>query len=139
MAEVCVDASLVLKLVLPETKSDVVREHWKAWQAEGTEPIAPWLWLFEAHAVLRRKVARGELLDMEAQDAWRTLRRQGIRTAHPRGLFDRAWAIAAVLGRPTTYDTVYLAVAELRGCELWTVDEQLARVAAGRFPQLRVV
>ena len=139
MAEVCVDASFALKLVLLEPEREPVRARWAVWLRDGWTVIAPWLWSFETHAVLRRKVARGELIDAEGREAWRTLRRQGIRTVHPRGLFDRAWAIAAELSRPTTYDAVYLAVAELRGCEFWTADQRLLNAAASKFAWVRSV
>jgi predicted nucleic acid-binding protein len=99
--------------------------------------VAPWLWLFEVHAVLRHKVSRGELMGAEAVDAWRLLRRQGIRPVHPRGLFERAWALAEALGRPTTYDTVYMAVAEIRGCDLWTADLRLANAVGSTFAWVR--
>jgi predicted nucleic acid-binding protein len=138
MSEVCVDASFALKLVLPEFLSRPVRTQWEAWLDRGTAAVAPWLWLFECHAVLRRKVWRQELTDAEARDAWRLLRRQAIQPVHPRGIFDRAWAMAQELDRPTTYDTVYMATAELRGCELWTADSRLARLAGARYPWVRL-
>lgn len=56
MTEVCVDASFVLKVALPEIKTDLVRAHYASWQRDGIAVIAPWLWMFESHAVLRRKV-----------------------------------------------------------------------------------
>ncbi len=138
MAEMCVDASFAIKLALPEPKSDLVHEMWISWAREGVSVIAPWLWMFEAHSVLRRKVSRRELTEPEAREGWRLLRRQGVRTVHPRGLFDRAWALAVELDRPTTYDAVYLAVAALRDCELWTADERLAN-AAGKLKWVRSV
>lgn len=139
MGEVCVDASFALKMVLPESNRDEVRAVWASWLSDGTEIVAPWLLLFEAHSVLRRKVSRNEVSEEEARQAWRLLRRQGIRTAHPRGLFDRAWALAAELNRPTTYDAVYLAVAELRGCDFWTADVRLANTAKKKFSWVRSV
>ncbi len=139
MAEVCADASFVIKVALPEPKSELVRGQWASWARESVAIIAPWLWMFEVHSVLRRKVTRRELTEPEAREAWRVVRRQGIRTVHPRGLFDRAWALAAELERPTTYDAVYLAVAALRGCELWTSDERLANTAAGKLNWVRSV
>jgi predicted nucleic acid-binding protein len=69
------------------------------------------------------------LTEPEAREGSRILRRQSVRTVHPRGLFDRAWALAVELDSPTTYDAVYLAAAELRRCELWTADERLANAA----------
>lgn len=139
MSDVCVDASFVLKLVLFEPERGRVRAQWAGWVRDGHTVIAPWLWAFETHAVLRRKVARGELTDLEGREAWRILRRQGIRTVHPRGLFERAWIIAAELSRPTTYDAVYLAAAELRGCELWTADQRLVNAVGSRFSWVRSV
>lgn len=130
------DASFVLKLALPEPHSEAVRSRWAEWVRDGVTVVAPWLWLFEVHAVLRRKVVRMELTDAEALDVWRLLRRQGIRPIHPRSLFDRAWVVARELARPTTYDAVYLAAAELRGCELWTADARLAN-AASALPWVR--
>lgn len=139
MSDVCIDASFALKLVLLEPERERVRAQWAVWLQQGVTPVAPWLWAFESHAVLRRKVSRGELIDQRAREAWRTLQRQGIHIVHPRGLFERAWALAAELARPTTYDTVYLAVADLRGCELWTADHRLMNAAASRFPWLRSI
>lgn len=138
MPEVCVDASFTLKLVLDEPGRSRVRDQWALWRDGETSVLAPWLWAFESHAVLRRKVARGELTETEGREAWRVLRQQAIRIAHPRDLFDRAWAIAVELSRPTTYDAVYVALAELRGCELWTADERLMNAAGGRYRSLRL-
>jgi predicted nucleic acid-binding protein len=137
MSEVCVDASFALKLVLPEPMSTQIRTQWQSWVETGTTIVAPWLWLFECHAVLRRKVWRQEITDGEARDAWRLLRRQAIQPVHPRGIFDRAWVLARELNRSTTYDTVYMAAAELRGCELWTADSRLAHAAGARYPWIR--
>jgi predicted nucleic acid-binding protein len=134
-----VDASFALKLVLPEENRERVRDLWAGWLRDGVTVVAPWLLAFETHAVLRRKVVRGELTDREGLEAWRILRRQGIETVHPRSLFDRAWAISRLLSRPTTYDAVYMATAELRGCELWTADYHLINAASNRFAWMRAV
>ncbi|MBI3980334.1 MAG: type II toxin-antitoxin system VapC family toxin [Chloroflexi bacterium] len=137
MAEVCVDASFALKLVLHEPEREQVRSQWARWLHDGFTVIVPWLWTFETHSVLRRKVTLGELTDLEGREAWRILRRQGTQTVHPRGLFDRAWAIATDLRRSTTYDAVYVALAELRRCELWTADQRLVNAAASKYPGIR--
>jgi predicted nucleic acid-binding protein len=137
--EICVDASFIVKLVLPEPKHELVRAQWSGWLGQGMTIVAPWLWLFEVHSVLRRKVVRQELGEVHAAHVWRLLRRQGIRTVHPRGLFDRAWVVAAELGRSTTYDAVYVAAAALRGCDLWTADDRLARSAQAKFDWIRLL
>lgn len=137
MTEVCVDASFALKVVLFEPERERVRAQWANWIEGGTAVIAPWLFPFEIHSVLRGKVTRGEVAELEAVQAWRTLRRHAVRTVHPRGLFDRAWAIARELGEAATYDAIYLAVADLRDCELWTADERFASAASRRYPKIR--
>ncbi|MGH2351192.1 MAG: type II toxin-antitoxin system VapC family toxin [Chloroflexota bacterium] len=139
MPEVCVDASFALKLVLLEPERDLVRAKFAAWQQNRIVVIAPWLWAFESHSVLWRKVVRAEFTDQRAREAWHILRRQGIHTVHPRGLFDRAWEIATQLARPVTYDAVYAAVAALRGCELWTADQRLINAASGKLGWIRAV
>lgn len=139
MAEVCADASLILKLVLPEPDHLAVHSLWTGWQRDGIRVVAPSLWQFEVHAVLRRHVTRGLLSASEAWEYWLHLRSQDIHVVQPRGLFDRAWALAAQLSRPVTYDTVYAAVAELRGCELWTADRRLINASAGKLSWIRSV
>ena len=139
MTTVCVDASFALKGVLREPQHEQVQEHFRLWRAQDVELIAPWLLLFETHSVLHRKVFQGILNDAEARAAWRVLLRLGIKTAHPRGLFDRAWVLADRLSRPVTYDAAYAAVAEIRGCELWTADQRLINAAAGKINWIRSV
>ena len=139
MPEVCVDASFALKLVLDEPEQAAVRAKFVQWAQQDLTVVAPGLWAFETHSVLHRKVARKELSPERALEAWRFLRRRGIRTVSPRGLFDRAWVIAERLSRPVTYDAVYAAVADLRGCELWTADKRLINAAAGTYTWIRSV
>lgn len=139
MAEVCVDASFALKLVLPEPDSHHIAAQWALWDKSAVVVVAPWLWLFESHAVLRRKVTRGEFTEQDARKAWRILQRLHVQTVHPRGLFDRAWQLATTFHRPTTYDAVYMATADLRGCDLWTADQRLINAVTGKFPRIRTV
>jgi predicted nucleic acid-binding protein len=40
MAEARVDASFVIKIVLPEQKSELVREKWASWACENVTIIA---------------------------------------------------------------------------------------------------
>ena len=47
------------------------------------------------------------------------------------GQRDLAWSLAEELDLSHVYDTIYLALAELRGCEFWTADQRL--VTACRY------
>ncbi len=53
-----VDASFLLKLFLPEDRSDQAEELWKAWVGDHAEIVAPTLIVFEVSSVIRNKVFR---------------------------------------------------------------------------------
>lgn len=139
MAEICVDASFSLKLVLREPEQQRVRAQWDRWRRAGDSLVAPLLWLFETHSVVHRNVAFGLLSEEQGRAAWRVLVRRRVLLLHPERLLDRAWAIAEALSLPPTYDSAYLALAELRGCECWTADPRLFNATRGRFPWLHLV
>ena len=58
-SQVCVDASLVLKLVLAEADSQSAHDLWHTWIDSDTEVFAPEHLAFEATSVLRNHVYRG--------------------------------------------------------------------------------
>ena len=57
--QVAVDASFLLKIFLPEDKSDQAEELWKKWIADSVEVVAPTLIAFEVASVIRNKGERG--------------------------------------------------------------------------------
>ncbi len=138
MPHVCVDASFALKLVLIEPDTPRVLETWGRWETDRFTIIAPWLWRFECDSVLRRKVWQRLIHEDHAREARLALRRRNVRLVHPQRVMDRAWELATEFGRPTIYDMVYVATAELRGCELWTADQRLINAVA-RFSWIRSV
>ena len=56
MAQICVDASVALKLVLDEEGSDAAYALWASWVAEELEIIAPCHLAFEVTSVIRNHV-----------------------------------------------------------------------------------
>lgn len=138
-AAVAVDASFALKLVLPEEHSDRVRQLWEGWVNEGVEILAPYLLAYEATSVLRHKVFREELTPQEAEAALEALQAQEIALRHPEGLERTAWGLARRFNRPTAYDTSYVALAQLVGCELWTADERLKNALRGELAYVKWV
>ncbi len=73
---------------------------------------------------------RGVLTPAERGAAWQVIEGFGIEMAAPSDLWVRAWELADKFKAPTTNDMIYLALADLRGCEFWTLDRKLARSAA---------
>ena len=124
--EVCVDASVAIKVVVPEAGSDKADALFDQWASEETQLIAPVFFEVETDSILRQKVSlRKELTIAEAQRAFASLQGLPIKTTHSSEQRERAWEIAREFQFPTVYDATYLALAELRGCEFWTADEKL--------------
>ena len=135
---VVVDASLALKWVLQEEHTEealVLRDHW---QEAAEFVIAPPIFRSEATNALHQRVRRRQLSRSDAADILDSLM-PAVATAEPVGLYSRALTLAGELGLGSTYDALYLALAESEGCEMWTADQRLVRSAQPRFPQVRGV
>jgi predicted nucleic acid-binding protein len=116
------DASVVAELLLG--RGDVER---LADLLLGDEPVAaPHLLDLEVAQVLRRWNLRGDLDDARADQAIADLLDLPI-ARQPHDIFlERVWSLRANL---TSYDAAYLALAELVGARLVTLDRGLAAVA----------
>lgn len=121
----CIDASLALKLVLPDPDSPTVRALWQRWVDAKVELVAPPLWIYEVTSALRNKVSRRLLSPQAGEAAFQAIHAQGVRFLHPPGLHEAAWKLAHDLQRPTAYDSFYLALAQELGCPCWTADKRL--------------
>jgi len=126
MMEVCVDASLAIKVVVTEADSEKADALFTQWASEETQLIAPVFFEVETDSILRQKASlRRELTADQAQRAFASLRALPIKTKHSSEQRERAWEIAREFQFPTVYDATYLALAELRRCQFWTADEKL--------------
>ncbi len=115
-----IDASVALAACSAPGGFDVLRD----------DLVAPPLLWSEALSVLHESVWRGEVSGGLARRALEALRRAPIRERRHRRLAETAWRIADDLGLAKTYDAEYLALAELLGCRLLTLDRRLRRGAA---------
>lgn len=64
-------------------------------------------------------------------------RAQRVKLLYPDGLHHVAWELAQRFNRPTTYDSHYLALAEMLGCALWTGDRRLYNVVKDELPWVK--
>lgn len=122
---VCVDASLVLRTLVPGPHSQNALGLVSKWSSDKTSLIAPALIAFEVTAVLRLHVFQQVLTAEESKEALEKFMQQGIRLSNRRGIFPLAWELAQRFNRPRAYDTAYLALAQINSCEFWTADQKL--------------
>ena len=125
--QICIDASLALKLVLPESDSEAVQEQWHAWIDDGVELVAPPLFVFEGVSAVRLNVTRKRITAEAADLAFHEFlaQTQDVRLLLSDDLYERAWNLAKRFKQSQVYDAYYLALAESLGCEFWTADAQL--------------
>lgn len=121
----CIDASVVLKLLVVESDSGRARSLWQSLIAGGQTVVAPSLLLFESVSALRRLVAQRALPASAARVSLDLLLRLPISFPVPDGLVDRTWQLAAHFGQPVAYDCFYLALADLLRIPFWTADQRL--------------
>lgn len=122
---VCVDASLILRTLVPDTYTDQALALLARWQREQTTLVAPALLAFEVTATLRRYVHFKRIVPAQGESAFALWQALGIRLSHRKAIFPLAWELAKRFQRPTAYDTAYLALAHLLLCDFWTADEKL--------------
>src|SRR3954449_8392761 len=109
-------------LALAEREAEVSAEH---------ELLAPTLVRSQVLSALHESVHRG-VLDAETAKlrlAWAG--KQRLRLLGDAVLRRRAWELADELGWPSTYDAEYVALTQLQGDALITMDEELERAVRG--------
>lgn len=130
MPSVCVDASLVLTLLLPDEYSDRVDALWSGWQREYTTLMAPPLLYVEVTSVIRSAVYFGRIKSEQGDLAFETFCDMSIVVSARPDLHLISWELARKHNRPRVYDAFYLAVAQTEGCDLWTGDRRLSNAVS---------
>ena len=124
-SQICVDSGILLKLLLNESDSHLAEALWRGWVTAGVQPIAPYLFPFEVTAVLRKHTHRGAIQTEIGEKILEKALQFDVTLQTFAGIHERAWQLATEFGRPTAYDTHYLALAEQLGCPFWTADLRL--------------
>lgn len=136
---VCVDASIVVRLVESGTHESPIVELWSGWHEAGRSLMAPTLLYYEVSNALHRYVVHGELRPEEAAEALDAALGLGITLYGDADLHHRALELAERFGLPVTYDSHYLALAERRGAEFWTADRGLAQTVHPTLPWVHLI
>jgi predicted nucleic acid-binding protein len=138
-SRVCVDASLVIWALTPSPLSPIARALLARWLEDGVALVAPSLFAFEVTSTLRRLVYHKELTAAEGEEAFEKFLKLPVYLANRRGIYPLAWQLAKELNRARAYDTAYLALAQIAGCELWTADRRLYNAACAKYPWVKWV
>jgi predicted nucleic acid-binding protein len=121
------DASVVLALFLKEDQS-LVNEFWMSLtpddQVFGAQVLLP-----ECTSVIQENVFKGRMTVGEGETAVADLIALPITTTVEREQFPRAVALAERFRRVKAYDMQYLAIAEMTGSELVTIDGGMRQAA----------
>lgn len=126
--QVCVDAGLVIRLVL--SSDDSIQSLWREWQDKERDVLAPTLLFYEVTNVLYRYHKHGIFSSEFVSSALQIALTVPITLFGDRELHVRARDLAEDYNLPAAYDAHYLAVAERMDCELWTTDERLVNTLA---------
>ena len=135
---VVVDASIALKWVVPQEHTEEALALRDRWQRDSERLIAPPLFRAEVTNVIRRYVRRGHLHLIEAPEVLDVLL-SSVASVEPEGLYVRALSIANDHGLSAAYDSIYLALAEFKSCDMWTADLKFARAVQDYYKQLRTI
>ncbi|MBE3591124.1 MAG: type II toxin-antitoxin system VapC family toxin [Firmicutes bacterium] len=125
MSLLCLDSSVLVKLVVPEPGSDVAARLLDG-DSEVVSPSFAWA---EVGSALRKQVRAGVLTKGDAERAWRDFLDLGVRFIDTREIREAAWDLAGRLELLTLYDAAFLAVAKAAPggpCPFWTADAALA-------------
>ena len=111
----------------------------ESWNRSGVSLIAPALLPFEVTATLRRMVYLKRMSAETGEEAFSEFQNLPIRISHRSGIFQVAWEMAKNFNRPRAYDTAYLAVAQMHGCDFWTTDKRLYNAVHDRLGWVKLL
>lgn len=126
---VVVDTSLVLKWIFNEPDSNKALALLARWTKERVVIRVPPLLIYEATNALHQKVRSDKFTLDAAKEGLTDLTLKGLvfDFSSALALSLRAMEFAQHFNIPATYDTHYLALAELKDCPLWTADTRMWR------------
>ena len=135
---VVVNASLALKWALLEDYTEETLKLWDRWQSASEYIISHLAFRYEITNELHQKIHRREISPVNASEMLDTLFNL-VAIDEPSVLYDRTLALAGSLAQDTVHGSLYLALAKLWDCKLWTADRSFARTSRQRSTSVRWV
>jgi predicted nucleic acid-binding protein len=126
---ICLDSSIVIKVIIEEQFSDKAMASVQAAVTRDELLVAPTLLSIEVTNVLRQRMRRSPVVtEDETLELLRRYESIHLEIHNPPGLHRQALLLATHYGLPATYDAHYLALASMLGCPFWTDDRKLLRM-----------
>jgi predicted nucleic acid-binding protein len=129
---ICVDASLVVRLVADST-DEVVVALWQGWKEENRLLAAPTLLFYEVSNALYRYQKHNYLSAKAVDLALQAAQALPITLHGDPDLHRRALTLARRFALPAAYDAHYLALAERLGAQFFTADRRLVNTVGGQL------
>jgi predicted nucleic acid-binding protein len=124
------DANLLVVLVSGDPRGNRVLQYFTEWLDNNIEIHAPTLAQYEIANALTRLIVGGAFQQDKVEEAWNNISILPIQYHHLTNTA-RVVEIALALNRKNAYDAAYIALAEMLGAELWTLDSPLYLNAKG--------
>jgi predicted nucleic acid-binding protein len=136
-----VDASTLVKLVLPESLSQQADSLYQDALSQQQPLLGPPHLLSETtNAIFQRWRTTDPSKHISAtavDQAIALLLQYPVQLVAPAGLYSAAATFARTHRLPTVYDSLYVVVAQLAGGDLWTADQRLVRAVSSVAPWVR--
>ena len=130
-----VDASFVMRSVLPGPLRERVKALLAGWQNRGDTIQVPALWCYEITSALSKSVYFKEFDRDQAEEMLALITEFDFAVMAPDAAqVQRAFEWTLRLHRAAAYDSFYLALAETTSDGLWTVDEHLYNATKSLVP-----
>jgi len=107
------------------------------WAHSEVRMIAPGLILAEITNVLHKRVVRREIDLSTAEKALNLIMDFDFEVHEEPGMPSLALELASRLGRASTYDCYYLALAVIADCPFWTGDRKFHQAVSNTYPQVK--
>jgi predicted nucleic acid-binding protein len=141
MSDVVVDANVVVKWVIDQEHSDRARQLLASTIIARGRLLGPPLVLSEVLNTIyqhrRTQDPRWQLSEEEAEAALHHFLTLPVTLVAPHGLYEQAFTFARDHRLATTYDSLYVVLAQLLGVEMWTDDQALLRALGTSAPWVR--
>jgi predicted nucleic acid-binding protein len=130
---ICVDASLLLRLVMTPGQM-ALKQQWQQWlEVERRDVIAPALLHYEVTNAIHQYHRSKQISAQTARETQTFLLEMPIRLYQDAALHQSALALSRRLSLAATYDAHYLALAERMGASFWTADKRLFNSVSGQL------